>query len=782
MGGDLNINFDDDRSEAKQILSNLFLSFDLEMYVNEPTRITAHSQTRIDYLCSNSALRQMFVSCSVIPVGLSDHEAILAKFQLSMDKPPKYKVGRLLSSKNYKRFKDICELLNWPAVLNCQSPLNEFQRLVTDAFFKSFPLQKIKQKKSKLWITPAIKVSSKNMRSLQNIRKFTECPQFIGYFCRYRSIYKKVLKAAKEKFYQNRIKSSKNASKENWNIINQLTGKNSVLQTDVKLDPNILNSFYCTVAETLQQNLKSNVDPCSFLLGVTINDTFVLETTNTFELIEVFKGIKNKKSSGYDDISIDLLKNLPDNALYVLCECFNVSFLTGIFPDCLKKAIVVPLHKGGELDNACNYRPISLLSTLSKIVEKLVKRRMLEYLSRHNIISDTQFGFQPSKGTHDAMFNLLEQVFFGLNEGELVAIVFCDFSKAFDCVDHKTMLKKLEIYGFGGITYSWFESYFSGREQRVKIGDNQSSYLAVSSGVPQGSVLGPILFLLYLNDINNLPIRAKLTSFADDNTLSWKGKNIEDLKRIISEDLNLVKSWCDSNLLCFNSKKTSILTFKFLFDDLILDTHAIENRTSCKFLGVHVDTQLKFSEHVASLNKRLASGCYAVRIASNELGLSTAKLVYFSLVESHIRYGIAFWGNCSNRLFDSVFVIQKRAIRYMCKVGYREHCKPLFLKHKVLTVCCIFIMETACLMHKKHYDELEYPRTYPTRQQLQIQLPIPKTALTLNSIIYRSKQIFNHLPVNLRQLGDSKRFRLELKTFLYGKAYYHINEFLNEKF
>lgn len=782
LGGDLNINFDDEHSEVTRKLYNLFLSFNLEMYVNEPTRVTTHSQTKIDYVCSNFSPKGVFVDCTVIPVGISDHNAVMADFELVVNRPPKTKIGRLFSKKNYQNFTNVCSSLSWLSVLNAESPFDDFHRQITNTFVKCFPLQKIKKKNKKSWITRGIRVSSGNFRSLQMIRKFTDNPLFLVYFNKYKSIYRNLIEIAKQKFYQKKLKSSSNITRENWKIINELTGKNSRVTSKTDLNPNDLNDFYCTIAQKLQQDLECHVDPISYLSNAMIDDTFVLETTNMGEVLDSLNEIKNKKSSGYDDMSGNLLKALPDSALYVLAECINISFLTGSFPRCLKRAVVIPLHKGGELDEPSNYRPISLLSTFSKIVEKLVKKRMLNYFDKHHILSSTQFGFLPSKSTNDAMFNVFEQIYTGLNEGEVVATVFCDFSKAFDCVNHSIMLKKLEIYGFRGVAHMWFESYFNDREQIVRVGNNESLALPLKNGVPQGSVLGPILFLLYLNDINNLPIRAKLTSFADDITLSWRGKNVVHLKTIIAEDLTIVKKWCDSNLLCFNSKKTNILTFKFEFNDLILGTHPIENRTNYRVLGVNIDSQLKFTGHVTNLNRKLASGCYAVRIIVNELGFDTAKLVYYSMVESHIRYGISFWGNCSDGLFESVFVLQKRAIRYLCKAKYRQHCKPFFIQHRILTVSSMFILETACLMHKYHYMSLNNFRSYSTRQQLQIRTPIPRSAMTHNSIVFRSKQIFNHLPLRLREIDSLRKFRLEVKGLLCRKAYYRIDEFLSETF
>lgn len=237
------------------------------------------------------------------------------------------------------------------------------------------------------------------------------------------------------------------------------------------------------------------------------------------ELKETISEIKNKTSSGIDDISVKIFENLPDCALIVLVQAINDSFITGVFPASLKRAIVIPLHKGGELDDPSNFRPISLLSTLSKIIEKLVKKRMLQFLNEQNILNKNQFGFQNTKNTSDAIFAFLEKMYVKLNGGEAVRAVFYDFSKAFDCVNHEILLLKLICYGFRGKALNWFRSYLSHRSQVVKTLGDLSDVNDINCGVPQGSVLGPILFLLYINDLASVDISGTFTIFADDTTI-----------------------------------------------------------------------------------------------------------------------------------------------------------------------------------------------------------------------------------------------------------------------
>lgn len=293
--------------------------------------------------------------------------------------------------------------------------------------------------------------------------------------------------------------------------------------------------------------------------------------------------------------------------------------------------------------------------------------------------------------------------------------------------------------------------------------------------------MGPILFLLYINDLASINISGVFTLFADDTTIVWRGKNEKELQETISRDMVMIKDWYDSNLLTFNISKTNILTFKFHFDDLFISRTHIENRSDTKFLGICIDSGLKFGSHITTLNKKIARGCYAVRVVSNELGIAAARATYFSFIESHLTYGIAFWGYCSQQLFNSTFILQKRAIRYICKVRSREHCKPLFIRLQILTLTCLFIVQTAFLMHKKYFGTTT-ESAYNTRQNFNLPLPNPKTALTKNSIIYESKKIYNHIPQSIRNIGSLKLFKRRIKCLLVNKAYYNLQEYYNDSF
>ena len=224
------------------------------------------------------------------------------------------------------------------------------------------------------------------------------------------------------------------------------------------------------------------------------------------------------------------------------------------------------------------------------------------------------------------------------------------------------------------------------------------------------------------------------------------------------------------------------MNFKCNLDDVHINNSVLNKSTEVKFLGLHIDDRLKFDTHIASLNKKLASQCYAIGVISRELDMGIARMSYFALVESHLRYGLCFWGTCSGFLFNSVFVLQKRAIRFLCRIRPRDSCKPFFISERILTLPCLFILESVCLIHKKYRNNLEPIHTYNTRNRLNLRLPIPVTTQLKNSIIFNSRKLFNHLPTDFKSITNIRLFKQRVKSLLIARAYYNVNDYFDERF
>jgi len=223
-----------------------------------------------------------------------------------------------------------------------------------------------------------------------------------------------------------------------------------------------------------------------------------------------------------------------------------------------------------------------------------------------------------------------------------------------------------------------------------------------------------------------------------------------------------------------------MLNFRCDLNSVSLNDQVVTRLNVNTFLGLSIDGSLKFEDHILKLCKRISSGCYALRIIANNLDNSIARSSYFALIESHLRYGISFWGSCTQYLFNSLFVLQKRALRYLCGARVQDSCRPLFVGQGILTLCGVYVLEIACLVRKKYRAELTTHSVHNTRQSFLLDLPIPKTEQVKKSLIYGGKKIFNHLPVDIRKQRCDKKFKRLTKEFLTEKAYYTLDEFFND--
>ena len=267
-------------------------------------------------------------------------------------------------------------------------------------------------------------------------------------------------------------------------------------------------------------------------------------------------------SQGFDNISTKLLKSTIDEILIPLTHIINLSMQNGTVPEKMKIAKIIPIYKSGEKDLFNNYRPISLLPALSKIMEKIVANRLVNYFNRYDLFYKHQYGFRKKHSTIHPIIHFLNHIANqkDISSKNITAAIFLDLSKAFDTISHKILLEKLEYYGIRGNANNWFRSYLQNRKQFLEIYDIKSEYADITCGVPQGSILGPILFLIYINDIGNSS-KLNLLSFADDTTLYQSGDNYLTLMQNLNSEINSTFKWLCANRLSLNIKKTKYMIF-----------------------------------------------------------------------------------------------------------------------------------------------------------------------------------------------------------------------------
>ena len=513
-------------------------------HCNLPTRITRSSKSCIDHVYSN--FEQHTVENSIILSDISDHFSTLTKFSSVRHNESKckniYKRKSKLNPDEERSFiSELDTLLNNEVIRTLNACPNVMAKILIQTYQnlidKYFPLKKVSKKAlkfvSKPWITKGLKISIKNKNRLnfKLRKKYTEKAE--KYFKRYRNILTKLKKRAFNLYYAEKAAASRNNISKTWLIINEITkrkkcagtsissmydndGNKLTSQTEIS---NLLNWHFSTIGKRMAKQLtQRGGDPLSYIQHDVVAPLLMTLSTS-YEFEKLIDELDIKKAAGSDGIPCHLIKLTKAIIAPILSSLFNVCIFKSIFPDIFKIAEVIPLFKGGDMHILGNYRPISLLPLFGKLFEKIIAKRLTDFLEANNVLTSHQFGFRKSYSTELAAINLNDHLLNKLDKKEYTCTIFLDLAKAFDSVNHKILLAKLEKYGIRGAAHDLFRSYLTNRWQYVKLNNTKSELMSIDIGIPQGSILGPILFLLYINDLPNASnFFARI--FADDTVLS----------------------------------------------------------------------------------------------------------------------------------------------------------------------------------------------------------------------------------------------------------------------
>ena len=376
--------------------------------------------------------------------------------------------------------------------------------------------------------------------------------------------------------------------------IDNLKVKDKNLQQPSSIS-NAINRYFCNVPTELASKLPKEDRHFSTYMRRK-KSTFRFAQVNEIEVYLLLESIDTKKSFGYDKVHPLLLSSAALEIFRPLTHIINLSLKHGIFPDNLKIAKVIPIFKQGSRSSCNNYRPISVLSALNKIFERCILNQLSFYLTYEDILVPNQYGFRSGMTTVDCLVDLIDEITKALDEENYAISIFLDLSKAFDTVNHSILLSKLDVYGIRDIENQWFRSYLNKRKQKVFVNGVESDFLEVNSGVPQGSILGPVLFLVYINDIVNATNYFSIRLFADDTSLTAAGKDLDLLLQRINSELPAIYKWLCSNRLTLNLSKTKYLVFQprqkvnsNLHPPLKIADQYLEQSYNIKYLGLVTD-------------------------------------------------------------------------------------------------------------------------------------------------------------------------------------------------
>lgn len=494
--------------------------------------------------------------------------------------------------------------------------------------------------------------------------------------------------------------------------------------------------------------------------------------TDPIELEVIIKNLDNNKASNINQLSTKLFKECALSTLPQLNYLINLILLTSQIPIFWKTATVIPIFKSGDKNLISNYRPISLLPVIAKVIEKVIFRRIYRHVNDNHLLSENQGGFLPNLGTNDTVKKFLGDIYLSINKGEPTLSIFYDLKKAFDTIDHRILLKKLEFMGFHNSALSLLTNYLSDRFQSTYVNNSLSSKLPITCGVPQGSTLGPLLFILYINDMPLFVQGASVRLYADDTVFYTGAHDILTANQQMNSAASEFSKWCCYNKLTINTKKSKCL----LFSNKSLKNHntlkssvkiniegdTLELVSDYKYLGIHLDENLNFRKHVNYLYGIVTARLYTLSKARSYMSTTIALLLFKTMILNYFDIGDLFYNSCNQRDLRRMHTLQNRALRII----YYDHLQSTLDElHKRANLLWLQDRRNLNLIISAHqrregFYKLKVPQqnshTLRPAASTNLHMPYMNNKKFENSFIIKSIRLWNQISNDLKETLPSK--------------------------
>ena len=803
---------------------DLFVSNGYYFRIAQPTRVSHSCATLIDHVIDNCSgdVRTSGVITTQLSgsSGWTDHYPIYTILNRSIpckEKSANTKV-RLMNQTTMKTFELNLKSTDFSAVYvdNANIATDVLMEKIEEVHDKSFPwvtkkTNRYEVKDHDFMTTGLLKSCQTRDKMLKNITKNKVAPNSPVHarYKKFRNLLTSLIRKQKKNFFEEKFKRHKNDIKKTLSLVNGLMNqhndKTSITSSRFNFGGRItedtqeisdgFNDFFANVGPSTNNKVKQTESTPEQFLNKHSDpngNQFSPKTTTGNDIIELCREIKKKSSCDRSGVSQKLILNNIEILAPLIAHIWNCSISTGKFPSYAKVAKVVPVFKGKNLDasEATNYRPISLLPVFGKILEKIMSEQLTHFLDTNKILFTSQYGFRKKHSTIFATMDFVDHIARNVDDGNFSYGVFLDLSKAFDTINHSFLLKKLHHYGVRGISLDWFESYLSDRSQYVSWNGSNSRSLPITTGVPQGSVLGPLLFLIYVNDLPAATNSLKTILFADDSNLVLNGQDAEITARQVSSELTHIYEWFCTNKLLLNTSKTKLIIFRSRKsrEDLspftvTLDGNIISQVSHENFLGIDVDNTLKWYNHTEKVANCITRKIGMMRQIRNFVSQNTLRTIYYTLIHPHLLYGITLWGNTFDKGLVRLKKLQKRAIRIITGANWLDHSEP---RQKTLGILklddlyklqiCATVFDCLTGSAPPHFCEIFKIIGQDKGPSTRMQIEKPLNIATLNviknpgpvlssSLLIQGPTLWNQLPNEIQASRSKEELRNKLKRF-----------------
>ena len=574
------------------------------------------------------------------------------------------------------------------------------------------------------WVTPGL-LRSINFRN-KLLKEFlrNRCKEKLKKFKKYRNVLRVAIRRAKQSYYHSQFAKNAGNPKRLWaDLLDVIQKKKTCheLPSKFELDDSIIhspqiiaqyfNEYYGQVARTLDTALgPCPVDPLSYLNNIEMPEVLTFHPVSQHLVSNIVAGIKDV-GAGIDGINSKLLKLLTPAILPQLTHLVNMCLIKSTFPAVLKTAMITPVYKSGMRSHFSNYRPISVLPIISKVLEYVIYDQLMSFVNENNIISESQFGFRAKHSTFMPLCLLHDYITSNLVDGRMSAGIYLDLSRAFDTVNTDILLKKLLKYGITGNALALISSYLSCRTHCLKYNDSISGNVAITCGVPQGSILGPILFLLYINDLPSVCNEAKFLLFADDTTVLYSAPTFNELQLQICHSFTKITLWLHANRLSLSIPKTFYQLYapgnaEIAGLSIPVGGVNLKRASTVRYLGVLVDEDLKFKSHIAKVSSLTSRNLGIISRAKYLLNKKMMILLYNALILPYLSYCLVVWGSNYEANLKPIITVQKRAIRLISGAGRISHSSPLFRELKLLKLVDLHNYQLLLILHDHLFGQL----------------------------------------------------------------------------